>query len=92
MGVFSDAERGQHSLLPLRPHVERCEIVRHCRWVDEVVPDAPWALDEEYLKRFKVDYVAVEEGSTGMSDPFWISIRFTKGHEPQLILLGIKPD
>ena len=49
--------------------MERCEIVRHCRWVDEVVPDAPWALDEEYLKLHKVDYVAVEEGSTGMFNP-----------------------
>jgi len=75
--VFSDAERGQHNLPPLRPHVERCEIVRHCRWVDEVVPDAPWALDEEYLKRFRVDYVAVEEGSTGTSIQLWIYIPST---------------
>lgn len=74
VGVFSDAERGQHGLLPLRPHVERCEIVRHCRWVDEVVPDAPWALDEENLKRFRIDYVAVEEGSTGTSSLFWIFV------------------
>jgi choline-phosphate cytidylyltransferase len=78
VGVFSDAERGQHNLLPLRPHVERCEVVRHCRWVDEVVPDAPWALDEERLKRYKIDYVAVEEGSTGMSDPLRVSIRPTE--------------
>ena len=74
VGVFSDAERGQHNLLPLRPHLERCETVRHCRWVDQVVPDAPWVLEEEYLKRFKIDYVAVEEGSTGTPDLFWISI------------------
>jgi hypothetical protein len=75
VGVFSDTERGQHHLLPLRPHVERCEIVRHCRWVDEVVPDAPWALDEEYLGRLKIDYVAVEEGSTGTSVQLSISLR-----------------
>jgi len=78
VGVFSDTERGQHNLLPLRPHVERCEIVRHCRWVDEVVPDAPWALDEEYLNRLKIDYVAVEEGST--VDPTWDKTRL-KGYD-----------
>ncbi|KAF9782473.1 hypothetical protein BJ322DRAFT_1144235 [Thelephora terrestris] len=78
VGVFSDAERSQHSLLPLRPHVERCEIARHCRWVDEVVPDAPWALDEEYLKRYNIDYVAVEEGST--VDPTWDKTRL-KGYD-----------
>ena len=78
VGVLSDTERGQHNLFPLRPHLERCEIVRHCRWVDEVVPDAPWTLDEAYLERFKIDYVAVEEGSTGVSNTFSISTRPTK--------------
>lgn len=82
VGVFSDTERGHHNLLPLRPHLERCETVRHCRWVDEVVPDAPWALDEEFLKRFKIDYVAVEEGSTGTPNPVWISVYLTKRHYP----------
>lgn len=81
VGVFSDAERGQHNLFPLRPHVERCEIVRHCRWVDEVVPDAPWALDEEHLKRFRIDYVAVEEGSTGTSVQLWISFPSAQLHD-----------
>lgn len=81
VGVFSDAERGQHNLFPLRPHVERCEIVRHCRWVDEVVPDAPWALDEEHLKRFRIDYVAVEEGSTGTSVQLWISFSSAQLHD-----------
>jgi glycerol-3-phosphate cytidylyltransferase-like family protein len=92
VGVFPDAERGQHNLLPLRPHVERCEIVRHCRWVDEVVPDAPWALDEEYLQRHKVDYVAVEEGSTGRSNPFRTCTHPTNQHHPQLTLPGTNPD
>lgn len=47
-----------------RPHVERCEMVRHCRWVDEVIPDPPWTLDEKYLRAQKIDYLAVDEGST----------------------------
>ena len=33
---------------------ERYEAVRHCRYVDEVVPDAPWTLDDEYLGKHKV--------------------------------------
>lgn len=46
------------------PHVERCELVRHCRWVDEVLYDAPVVLDAAFLSRNRIDYIAVEEGSS----------------------------
>lgn len=39
----------------------RCEAARHCRWVDEVVADAPWVIDEEFLQKFEIDYVAHDE-------------------------------
>jgi choline-phosphate cytidylyltransferase len=35
--------------------------VRHCRWVDEVVPEAPWVIDEAFIKKFDIDYVAHDE-------------------------------
>ncbi|GMF33227.1 unnamed protein product [Phytophthora fragariaefolia] len=36
---------------------ERYESLRHCRWVDEVVEDAPWVLSDEFLEKHKIDYV-----------------------------------
>jgi choline-phosphate cytidylyltransferase len=33
---------------------ERYESVRHCKWVDEVVEDAPWLIDQEFLDKHKV--------------------------------------
>ncbi|KAL1560879.1 T-complex protein 1 subunit beta, variant 2 [Salvia divinorum] len=37
---------------------ERYESLRHCKWVDEVIPDAPWVIDQEFLDKHNIDYVA----------------------------------
>ncbi|OCH93633.1 hypothetical protein OBBRIDRAFT_789994 [Obba rivulosa] len=63
-GVFADAACAAHGAPARATCLERAEIVRHCRWVDEVLPDAPWAVDEAWLGRWRIDYVAVDEGSS----------------------------
>ncbi|KAE9454832.1 hypothetical protein C3L33_13276, partial [Rhododendron williamsianum] len=37
---------------------ERYESLRHCKWVDEVIPDAPWVINQEFLDKYNIDYVA----------------------------------
>ena len=29
-----------------------------CRWVDEVVTDAPWVITPEFVEKHKIDFVA----------------------------------
>ena len=62
VGVLSDLLCAQHGEPAHVPHIERCELVRHCRWVDEVVPEAPWRLDEVFIRARRIDYVAIDEG------------------------------
>jgi len=53
---------------------ERYEALRHCRYVDEVVVDAPWTLDNEFLAKHKIDFVAHDEApytiGSGASDVY----------------------
>jgi len=36
----------------------RYESVRHCKWTDEVVEDAPWEITQEFLDLHRIDFVA----------------------------------
>ncbi|KAI0763816.1 hypothetical protein BD413DRAFT_580328 [Trametes elegans] len=64
VGVFPDEVCVERGAAPAVPHTDRCEVVRHCRWVDEVVPDAPWTVHERFLRARHVDYVAIDEGTS----------------------------
>ncbi len=39
---------------------ERYEALIHCRYVDEVVRDAPWTLTSEFLKKHRVNSYVVK--------------------------------
>ncbi|KAF8075004.1 cholinephosphate cytidylyltransferase [Lyophyllum atratum] len=53
-----------HGYVASIPHVERCEVLRHCRWVDEVMIDVPWELGPQFIDDNSIDYVALDEGAS----------------------------
>ena len=61
VGVCSDQLCADHKSAPAMTHAERCEAVRHCRWADEVVPDAPWVVDQAFMDKYQIDYLAHDE-------------------------------
>ncbi|KAH9893961.1 hypothetical protein C8Q73DRAFT_693952 [Cubamyces lactineus] len=73
VGVNSDEQCAQHKNTTIMSHAERCEAVRHCRWVDEVVPEAPWVIDAAFVEKYQIDYVAHDEdpyASSGHDDVY----------------------
>ncbi|KAK4704290.1 choline-phosphate cytidylyltransferase, partial [Phenoliferia sp. Uapishka_3] len=61
VGVCSDELVRRYKASPVLTSAERYESVRHCKWVDEVVEDAPWVVTKEFLEQHRIDYVAHDE-------------------------------
>ncbi|KAJ7712501.1 cholinephosphate cytidylyltransferase [Mycena metata] len=61
VGVNSDEQVREHKARGVMTHAERLEAARHCRWVDEIVADAPWVIDQAFLDKYQIDYVAHDE-------------------------------
>jgi len=58
VGVCGDDITQQHKGKTVMSHEIRCESCLHCKWVDEVAPDAPWVIDEAFLAKYRIDFVA----------------------------------
>jgi choline-phosphate cytidylyltransferase len=58
VGVCSDEDTQKYKRKPILSWNERCESVRHCKWVDEVVYDAPWIITKEFIDKYNIDYIA----------------------------------
>lgn len=61
VGCCNDQLTHSHKGKTVMTDLERYEALRHCRYVDEVVVDAPWTLDNEFLELHKIDFVAHDD-------------------------------
>lgn len=61
VGVVSDAEIIANKGPPVTPLDERMVMVSGVKWVDEIIPDAPYAITEEFMRKlfdeYNIDYI-----------------------------------
>lgn len=68
VGVTGDHETHARKGLTVLSGAERAETVRHCKWVDEVIEDCPWIVDNEFLEKHQIDYVAHDDLPYGAAE------------------------
>ncbi len=57
VGVLSDESAAAYKRLPIMTLAERVSVVEACRYVDEVIPDAPLRLTQAFLDEHDVALV-----------------------------------
>ncbi|EDK46089.1 hypothetical protein LELG_04269 [Lodderomyces elongisporus NRRL YB-4239] len=67
-GIPSDKETHKRKGLTVLTDEQRCETLKHCKWVDEVIPNAPWCVTPEFLREHNIDYVAHDDLPYASSD------------------------
>ena len=60
-GVCSDEDTIRQKGKVVMNEKERCDIIKHCKWVDEVLFPAPWSYGLEFLEKNNIDFVAHDD-------------------------------
>ncbi|KAJ1955929.1 choline-phosphate cytidylyltransferase [Linderina pennispora] len=61
VGMCGDAETHSRKGKTVLTENERYESMRHCRWVDEVITDAPWVITQEFIDEHEIDFVCHDD-------------------------------
>ena len=65
VGISNDRDTHKLKGKTVMTDVERYEAVRHCRYVDEILPGAPWVITPEFVESMKIDFVAHDDAAYG---------------------------
>ena len=79
VGVHSDEQIRSYKRDPVFKEEDRYEIMRCCKYVDEIIEEAPLIMTESFLKEHKIDFVVrgddvSEELLSQQADPIRMGI------------------
>jgi choline-phosphate cytidylyltransferase len=74
VGVSPDWEVNEKKGKLVMNEEERVEIIRHCKWADEVICPCPWVISLDFIKEHNIHYVAHDDlpyNSQGQQDIYY---------------------
>jgi cytidyltransferase-like protein len=79
VGIHSDEAVETYKRPPIMTMTERIAVVRACRYVDEVIPDAPLSAGHDYLDRHRIDIVVHGDDFSPESVRYWYGAALERG-------------
>lgn len=61
VGVSGDEETIRNKGKIVFNQQERVEIIKHCKWVDEIICPCPWVIDLDFIRKHRIHYVAHDD-------------------------------
>ena len=58
VGICSDEDITKNKGTIVMNNAERCESLRHCKWVDKIIFPAPWVPTLQFLNDHNIDFIA----------------------------------
>lgn len=71
VGVHNDEQVITYKQKPIIPYKDRLEIVKSCKYVDEVIENAPLIITDQILNNFKSDYVVAGAENENYIDKYY---------------------
>jgi len=100
VGINADAVVAAHKRRPIEMMAERVAAVAACRYVNEVIPDAPWILDRTWIEKYGIDLVVHGDDYSDEQQRFFYkvpiemgifrTVAYTKASQPRRLFVDGK--
>lgn len=74
VGVHNDEAVASYKRVPIMNMEERIAVIEACKYVNEIIRDAPVVITEEYLKQHQIDKVCRVDNRTPEEDKLFYGV------------------
>lgn len=79
VGLMSDTDAENYKRLPVCTVQERGDVIASCRYVDEVIVNAPMPITEEFMHVNQIDLVIHGDDISPSSELYWYEVPIRLG-------------